>query len=135
MARTWRVMDSDQSGKLCFTEWCVACRSVGYSGDVRVIWAELDYDNSGVVSFSELDPEVRRVLGLAGGSSGRGLVSPSTGCGYRGVPSMFGEASQVFSRGMGGVRVVLRYFPGTGRRRVCCLACRPYCACPRSATP
>ena len=59
-ARAWRVMTGGNAGtgKLCYMEWCNACRSVGYNGDVRKVWRELDDDESGIVSFAEFDEKV-----------------------------------------------------------------------------
>jgi len=60
----WRVLDSDKSGRLSFYEFCNACRKMGFSGNLRKLWEELDVNQDGSVSLMEIDPEVGRYIGF-----------------------------------------------------------------------
>jgi Ca2+-binding EF-hand superfamily protein len=63
VVRGWRQgLDTSGDGKLSFTEFCMACRNIGYSGDVKGLWKKMDDDNSGVVSLAELDPEAHELI-------------------------------------------------------------------------
>lgn len=53
----WRALDWDQSGRLTFHEFCIACRRMGYHGHVKKLWGELDVNKSGTVSLMEIDKE------------------------------------------------------------------------------
>lgn len=58
VARAWRIcMDTDESGSLNFREFVLALKAVGYVGDFRSLWFQLDADQSGSISLKELDPE------------------------------------------------------------------------------
>merc|ERR1719482_1271020 len=55
--RAWKeVLDVDQIGHLCFTSFCKACRDTGYNGNIKKLWAQLDYDDSGFISIDEIAP-------------------------------------------------------------------------------
>lgn len=63
IASAWRQhLDSDGNGKLSFGEFCQAVRMIGYTGNLKNLWRELDEDNSGTISLTELDPEADRCL-------------------------------------------------------------------------
>eukprot|EP00391_Amoebophrya_sp_Ameob2_P011326 CAMPEP_0178982828 /NCGR_PEP_ID=MMETSP0795-20121207/714_1 /TAXON_ID=88552 /ORGANISM="Amoebophrya sp., Strain Ameob2" /LENGTH=1810 /DNA_ID=CAMNT_0020673519 /DNA_START=87 /DNA_END=5520 /DNA_ORIENTATION=+ len=54
--RAWRKgLGCDATKKLSFTEFCQACREVGFSGNVKGTFLEMDDDRSGVISLKELD--------------------------------------------------------------------------------
>jgi Ca2+-binding EF-hand superfamily protein len=54
----WRHgLDYDGSGKVSFMEFCRACRDNCFHGHIEDAFRELDLDESGVVTFSEVDPE------------------------------------------------------------------------------
>merc|ERR1719265_2151875 len=50
-------MDTDESGSLNFKEFIAALKSVGYVGDFRSLWYQLDTDQSGSISLKELDED------------------------------------------------------------------------------
>lgn len=61
--RAWRkVLDPDGDGKLQFTEFCVACRSMGFQGNMKALWLSLDSDDTGFVELRELDPDAEMLL-------------------------------------------------------------------------
>lgn len=63
MMGAWRnLLDADGSGKITFMEFCQAARSVGYGGNLKALWAELDEDNSGFISLKELDPDTYELV-------------------------------------------------------------------------
>jgi len=51
----WAKMDTDCSGGLCQEEWRQAVENIGYFGPSRVVFALLDRDDDGVISFSEYE--------------------------------------------------------------------------------
>merc|ERR1719453_275076 len=52
----WRNgLDQSGNGKLSFTEFSKACRDMGFLGDVQKIFKELDDDDSGIITFDEID--------------------------------------------------------------------------------
>lgn len=54
----WRTtFDPDMDGKLQFTEFCVGCKNIGFSGKLKTIWRALDKDGSGYVGVEEIDPK------------------------------------------------------------------------------
>ncbi|CAJ1426521.1 unnamed protein product [Effrenium voratum] len=57
----WRALDADNSGRLGFVEFCQACRVVGFHGNFKKLWAELDV-RGGMVCLADVDPEVSRYL-------------------------------------------------------------------------
>lgn len=58
----WRAIDSDNSGRLGFHEFCHACRAVGFHGNFKKLWSELDVKQSGTVSLMEVDSEVGKYI-------------------------------------------------------------------------
>jgi len=53
----WRNgLDSNGNGKLSFLEFSKACRDMGFLGNVQKIFKELDNDDSGIITFDEVDP-------------------------------------------------------------------------------
>jgi len=62
LCRAWRLLlDPKGNGRVSFTAFCVAARSIGF-GDVRKMWAALDLNESGFLSMDEWDPAVFRCL-------------------------------------------------------------------------
>mmetsp|Transcript_6314 Transcript_6314/g.15158 ORF Transcript_6314/g.15158 Transcript_6314/m.15158 type:complete len:1113 (-) Transcript_6314:141-3479(-) len=59
----WRFLDQDKNGKLSFYELCNQCRQMGYHGNLKKLWQQLDHDNSGFVSLVKLDEEVGMLVG------------------------------------------------------------------------
>jgi len=59
----WRALDMDKNGRLSFYEFCNALRSMGYHGNVKMLWRQLDVSGDGFVSLMEIDPEVGRAVG------------------------------------------------------------------------
>lgn len=54
----WRqVFDTDGSGQINFTEFGLACKAVGYIGNVQRLWSLLDDEDSGEISYKELTGE------------------------------------------------------------------------------
>eukprot|EP00747_Dinoflagellata_sp_TGD_P165627 gnl/TRDRNA2_/TRDRNA2_187163_c0_seq1.p1 gnl/TRDRNA2_/TRDRNA2_187163_c0~~gnl/TRDRNA2_/TRDRNA2_187163_c0_seq1.p1 ORF type:complete len:456 (+),score=80.00 gnl/TRDRNA2_/TRDRNA2_187163_c0_seq1:96-1463(+) len=61
VARAWRVaLDADSSGLLDFREFVAAMKDVGYQGNLRSLWYNLDIDQSGYVSLYELDKDAAK---------------------------------------------------------------------------
>jgi Ca2+-binding EF-hand superfamily protein len=61
--RAWRLaLDADGNGKLSWVELCQVLRSLGFEGDPRSLWADLDKDNSAMITLDELAPsEVKQL--------------------------------------------------------------------------
>lgn len=63
VAAAWRVgLDRDGNGKVSFGELLQSCRELGFSGNVRKLWMDLDVDKGGFISLHELDPEAAQDL-------------------------------------------------------------------------
>lgn len=61
--RAWRIgLDRDHNGHLDFGEFKLAVKHVGFIGNPRELWQELDENGNGVVSLWELDLETARLL-------------------------------------------------------------------------
>jgi len=59
----WRlVLDEDGKGKISFTDFCRVTRDMGYTKNVKGLWAELDDDGSGFISLNELDEKAAQSL-------------------------------------------------------------------------
>mmetsp|Transcript_28237 Transcript_28237/g.65295 ORF Transcript_28237/g.65295 Transcript_28237/m.65295 type:complete len:1163 (+) Transcript_28237:149-3637(+) len=59
----WRVLDEERNGKLSKQEFANACRRIGYHGNLKELWFQLDKDGSGFITMMEIDPEVGEYLG------------------------------------------------------------------------
>eukprot|EP00930_Biecheleria_cincta_P057802 TRINITY_DN4367_c0_g1_i1.p1 TRINITY_DN4367_c0_g1~~TRINITY_DN4367_c0_g1_i1.p1 ORF type:complete len:1457 (+),score=324.91 TRINITY_DN4367_c0_g1_i1:89-4372(+) len=63
VAAAWRIgLDRDANGKVSFGELLQSCRELGFTGNVRKLWMELDVDKGGFISLSELDAEAAKDL-------------------------------------------------------------------------
>ena len=63
MFAAWRLLlDHMDRGKIGFNEFANACRQIGFQGEIRKIWHELDDDNGGTITFEEFAPYVAREL-------------------------------------------------------------------------
>jgi len=63
VARAWRVgLDADQNGSLDFREFCQSVRALGYTGNLRTLYFNLDTDTSGTISLMELDRHAAETL-------------------------------------------------------------------------
>lgn len=63
LMRAWRVaLDTDESGLLDFREFSSALSAIGYVGNMRTLWFNLDDDNSGAISLNEIDCRAYQVL-------------------------------------------------------------------------
>jgi Ca2+-binding EF-hand superfamily protein len=64
LLRAWlMVFDKDGTGRVCASAFYDACRSIGYIGNLRTLWNELDSDRSQFVTIDEVDPDAVRLLG------------------------------------------------------------------------
>lgn len=59
----WRAMDKDGSGRLSFHELCGACRAMGFGGNLKRLWEELDTNCNGHVTIMDLDAQVGQTAG------------------------------------------------------------------------
>lgn len=59
----WRALDLDRNGRLSFYEFCNACRRMGYHGNLKQLWKQLDVNLNGFVSLAEIDPVAGQALG------------------------------------------------------------------------
>eukprot|EP00933_Yihiella_yeosuensis_P028197 TRINITY_DN22014_c0_g2_i2.p1 TRINITY_DN22014_c0_g2~~TRINITY_DN22014_c0_g2_i2.p1 ORF type:complete len:415 (-),score=43.52 TRINITY_DN22014_c0_g2_i2:219-1463(-) len=63
LTRAWRVgLDDDQGGTLSFREFANALKELGYTGNIRTLWFNLDDDYSGSISLKEIDPQAAHAL-------------------------------------------------------------------------
>lgn len=63
ITRAWRMgLDADNSGLLDFREFCSAVKSLGFTGNLRTLWFNLDTDDSGSISLKELDAPAAAAL-------------------------------------------------------------------------
>jgi len=63
VTRAWRVgLDEDASGILDFYEFCAATKAIGYTGNLRSLWYNMDIDHSGNISLKELDEVAAKAL-------------------------------------------------------------------------
>eukprot|EP00930_Biecheleria_cincta_P082986 TRINITY_DN72624_c0_g1_i1.p1 TRINITY_DN72624_c0_g1~~TRINITY_DN72624_c0_g1_i1.p1 ORF type:complete len:612 (-),score=114.89 TRINITY_DN72624_c0_g1_i1:151-1986(-) len=54
--RAWRSgLDRDRNGHMDYSEFTRACKDVGFAGNPRDLWTELDVTGNGVVSLWEID--------------------------------------------------------------------------------
>merc|ERR1719263_2437949 len=56
------VLDQAGKGKLSFAEWSKALRQVGFEGNIKATYRQLDDDGSGIVTFEELEPDLAAKL-------------------------------------------------------------------------
>mmetsp|Transcript_45972 Transcript_45972/g.82781 ORF Transcript_45972/g.82781 Transcript_45972/m.82781 type:complete len:1206 (+) Transcript_45972:75-3692(+) len=58
MTAGWRFgLDIECNGKLSYVDFAKACRGMGFIGNIKGCWKELDDDDSGLITFNELDPD------------------------------------------------------------------------------
>jgi len=63
LTRAWRTaLDSDASGLLDAREFCAAMDVIGFVGNARSLWYNLDDDQSGHISLSEIDAPAAQAL-------------------------------------------------------------------------
>ncbi len=55
MINAWKHLDADNNGRLSYSEFCKACRDVGYFSNLRKLWNALDDDRTGFITLNELD--------------------------------------------------------------------------------
>lgn len=54
----WRVLDEGKTGRLSFHPFFKAARKMGFHGNMKRLWAELDKSSKGYVTLEDIDPEV-----------------------------------------------------------------------------
>jgi len=59
----WRVLDADKNGRLSFYEFCNACRAMGYHGNLKKLWRQLDVNANGFITLMNIDSEVGTMVG------------------------------------------------------------------------
>lgn len=63
LTRAWRLaLDSDNSGLLDSREFFAAMDVIGFVGNMRTLWFNLDADQSGYISLAEIDLEAAQAL-------------------------------------------------------------------------
>lgn len=63
VAAAWRVsLDPDGNGHISFGEFNHRCRQMGFTGNLRKIWGELDTEKTGFISLKEIDPKAHQEL-------------------------------------------------------------------------
>mmetsp|Transcript_129311 Transcript_129311/g.241844 ORF Transcript_129311/g.241844 Transcript_129311/m.241844 type:complete len:457 (+) Transcript_129311:143-1513(+) len=63
LTRAWRVaLDVDENGLIDAREFASAMKRVGFEGNVRSLWYNLDADQSGYISLAEIDAEAAVAL-------------------------------------------------------------------------
>lgn len=61
--RAWRQgLDRDRNGQLDYNEFKMAVKDVGFAGNARELWHQLDENGNGVVSLWELDLDTAALL-------------------------------------------------------------------------
>lgn len=60
----WRALDYERRGALSFGEFCRACRTIGFHGNLKQLWKEIDVKGTGAVTLTELEPRTGQVVGL-----------------------------------------------------------------------
>jgi Ca2+-binding EF-hand superfamily protein len=54
----WReCLDHGNNGKVSFTDFCKAARDLGFQGNAKKVFRELDEDHSGIITFNKVDPD------------------------------------------------------------------------------
>ena len=53
----WKHIDEDQNGRLSRAEFFMFLRKIGFGGNAKQLWNDMDDDGSGFISLQELDPE------------------------------------------------------------------------------
>lgn len=63
VAAAWRVsLDPDGNGQISFGEFNHRCRQMGFTGNLRKLWGELDTEKTGFISLKEIDPKAYQEL-------------------------------------------------------------------------
>lgn len=63
MVRAWHMcIDPDGTGTVTMAEFTSALRHIGYIGNLKTLWYQLDKDGSGAISLAELDPKSAALL-------------------------------------------------------------------------
>merc|ERR1712232_1263421 len=59
----WREMDENGDGRLTRGEFMDACAKIGFHGDIKFVWRELDFKDTGVVGLVEIDHNAGFLIG------------------------------------------------------------------------
>jgi Ca2+-binding EF-hand superfamily protein len=51
----WRHIDEASAGRVTQGEFVNACRRIGFHGDIKFVWRELDFKGTGVIGLAEID--------------------------------------------------------------------------------
>jgi len=63
LCRSWRLaLDADESGLLDFREFSIALQGIGYQGNMRTLWFNLDDRQTGTICLREIDPKAYHAL-------------------------------------------------------------------------
>jgi len=63
LAAAWKYgLDLDRNGKITYNEFSRAVREIGFHGNIKAIWKELNTDESNDISLEELDPAAHKHL-------------------------------------------------------------------------
>lgn len=59
----WRnCLDRDGNGKLTFNEFCIACRILGYAGDLKALFRSYDRTKKGYILLKDIAPEADELV-------------------------------------------------------------------------
>jgi hypothetical protein len=63
LSTAWRsALDKEDKGKLSFAELCKQCHEIGFGGNLKKVWKELDTDEDGFITLMDLDSDAHKAI-------------------------------------------------------------------------